>query len=63
MSSCPMIPQLEHHCGSWIVSCKDTGKAVLESFSRDVVSRINQERYRVETAAQYLSRFNRQLSS
>ncbi len=52
------VPELEAHCGSWIVSCRDTGAAVIELFERETAERINQEKYRVETAAQYLGRVN-----
>ena len=50
------IPELEHHCGSWIVVDRLTGKAVLETFERKTGRAINQERYEVLTALQYLSR-------
>ena len=54
-----MIPELEHHCGSWIICDKETGAAVFETFSRRTAERVNQTKYSVETAAQYLARFNR----
>ena len=50
------IPELEHHCGSWIVVDRSTGKAVLETFERKTAKAINQKRYEVLTALQYLSR-------
>lgn len=53
-----MIPELEHHCGSWIVVCRSSGKAVLETFSRDVAAAINQAKYEVLTALQWLARLN-----
>lgn len=56
-----MIPELEIHCGSWIVSSKVTGKAVAEIYSRKLAEKVNQTRYIVETAQQYLARFNREL--
>lgn len=52
------VPDLEPHCGSWLISERDSGTAVLELFERSTVERINQEKYRVETAAQYLGRVN-----
>ncbi len=53
-----MIPELEHHCGSWIVVDRSTGQAVLETFNRQTAEAINQERYEVLTALQYLSGLN-----
>jgi hypothetical protein len=53
-----VVPDLEPHCGSWIISERGTGGAVLELFERATVERINQDKYRVETAAQYLGRVN-----
>lgn len=54
-----MIPELEPYCGSWIIVSRATGKSVLETFNRSTAERVNQERYEVLTAAQYLGRFNR----
>lgn len=52
------IPDLEHHCGSWIIVDRTTGKPVLELFSRNTVEAINQDRYEIVTANQWLSRLN-----
>ena len=52
-------PELEPHCGSWIVTRNDTGAAVLETFSRKVADAVNRDRYTVQTAAQYLAQLNR----
>ena len=49
------IPELEPHCGSWIIVDRRTGKAVLETFERKTAEAVNQERYDVLTALQYLS--------
>ncbi len=54
------IPKLERHCGSWIITCKKTGKAVAELFGESVVAKVNQNNYNVETALQYLCRFNQE---
>lgn len=51
-----MIPELEPHCGSWIVVDRETGRAVLETFERRIAEAINQDRYEVLTALQYLAR-------
>lgn len=56
-----MIPSLEHHSGSWIITCRKTGKAVMETFRRDTARSINQSRYKVETAAEYLARVNQHI--
>ena len=52
------IPNLEPHCGSWIVSDRATGIAVLETFQRSVAEKINQDRYTVKTALQHLVELN-----
>lgn len=57
-----MIPELEPHCGSWVVVSRVTGKPVLETFSRRTAEAINQVAYEVLTAAQWLGRFNRSVA-
>lgn len=54
-----MIPELEHHCGSWVVVDREMGGAVLETFSRSVAEAVNLERYEVMTALEYLAALNR----
>jgi hypothetical protein len=54
----PSVPDLEPHCGSWVVVNRETGRAVCEVFSRVFVESINQDRYLILTAAQWLARFN-----
>lgn len=56
--SLKMIPELEPYCGSWIVTRKATGEVIGEFFDRQVVERFNPETCLIETAAQYLGRFN-----
>ena len=46
---------------SWIVTDRVTGKAVLETYNRKVIDAINQTRYRVEPALEYLCRVNREI--
>jgi hypothetical protein len=60
MQATTVVPELERHCGSWIVSRKSTGEAIAEFFRADrhLVERINTAAYRIETAAQYLGRIN-----
>lgn len=55
-----MIPDLEAICGSWIVVDRRTGKPVIEIYTRDIAEAVNQTRYEVLTALQWLQRFNRQ---
>jgi hypothetical protein len=61
MMDCQTIPDLESYCGSWIVVSRETGKAVLETYSRATAKAINQEKYEVLTALQWLIRFNRSI--
>ena len=54
------IPELERHCGSWIVVRRATGEIVLEIFRqhRKTAEAINQSAYTVFTAAQWLGAYN-----
>lgn len=52
------IPQLEHHCGSWIVLRKETGEVIGEFFNAASLFRFNPEKVIIETANQYLCRLN-----
>ena len=52
------IPELEPHCGSWTVISRETGKPVLETFSRSIAEKINQKAYEVLTTLQWLVRVN-----
>lgn len=54
------IPELEHGCGSWVITNKATGEAVCELYTRAVVEAINQETHTIETAMAYLARRNRE---
>ena len=53
------IPELEHHCGSWIAVSRATGKAVAEIFERRNVERVNLDRYEIQTALQWLVNLNK----
>ena len=55
-------PELERHCGSWIVVSRATGKPVLETFERRTADAINTDKYEVLTALQWLVRFNQEAS-
>jgi len=52
------IPELERHCGSWIIVDRATGESVFETFERATAERVNQDRYEVLTALQWHVRFN-----
>mgnify|MGYP000935815014 CR=1 FL=1 len=52
------IPPLPPHCGSWVVVNRATGESVLETFSRAVAERVNQDAYEVLTAAEWLGSVN-----
>lgn len=56
------LPKLEPHCGSWIAS-DDKGKAVCELFHAADALVMLHAGYTVETAAQYLARFNRSINN
>ena len=45
-------------CNSWVVVDKDTGAAVLETYSQKIADAINRERYSVHTALEYLQNLN-----
>ena len=53
------IPPLERHCGSWVVTVRDTGEVVGEFFDRRNVERFNPAKVVIETAYQYLVRLNK----
>jgi hypothetical protein len=50
------IPELEPHCGSWVVT-SPTGR-VYELFERADVEKVAAAGWKVETAATYLGRIN-----
>jgi len=57
-----MIPELESHCGSWVIIDRKTARPVLETFQRSTAEKVNQSRYEVLTTLQWLTRFNRQVT-
>ncbi len=57
------IPELERHCGSWIIVSKETGMSVCETFQRAFAEAVNQEKYEVLTALQWLTRFNKMVQN
>ncbi len=56
-----IVPPLPRHCGSWVIVNRATGESVLETFSRAVAERVNQDSYEVMTAAEWLGRVNRKV--
>lgn len=58
------IPDLEPQCGSWIIEHVETGKALIEVFSRREVERhvTNcSDQIKVHTALQWLGKVNAQI--
>jgi hypothetical protein len=61
------VPELETSSagnrlsGSWVIVDRETGLPVLETYERRTAEAINQSRYEVLTAYQWLVRFNRQM--
>lgn len=53
-----MIPNLEPGCGSWIIVSRATGQPVYETFHRRIAEAVNQDRFEVLTALQWLGRLN-----
>lgn len=53
-----MTPELEPHCGSWIVR-KKPGAPIYELFNRADVERCDAAGYQIWTAAKWLGEFNR----
>ena len=58
-------PDLEPHCGSWVVVQRTTRDAVREIWSRELADRIAryEPNYEVLTAAQWLEEFHRNIKS
>jgi len=53
------IPELEERCGSWV--CTSPAGEVREFFERANAEKAAASGWRVETAATYLARINREL--
>jgi hypothetical protein len=61
MAHIPHIPELERHCGSWVVTDRQTGKVIGEFYRRRTVELCAEfcpNSLLIETAAQYLGRIN-----
>ena len=57
------VPELEPHCGSWVIVDRSTGEAIHETFQRSVAEKVNEVRFEVLTAHQWLVRFNESLKN
>lgn len=55
------VPELEHLCGSWVVTRVNDGSVVGEFYERSIVTCFNPALCQVETALQYLARINQKL--
>jgi hypothetical protein len=53
------VPDLEHHCNSWIAIRKSDGKVIGEFYNLSSVERFNPEKVLIQTAVQYLSSLNK----
>ncbi len=54
-----MIPELEHHCGSWVATRRETNEVIGEFYVRANVEKFDPKKVLIETAAQYLARINK----
>lgn len=54
----PDIPELDPHCGSWVITRRATEEVIGEFYDRKLVERFNPATCLVETASQYLGRIN-----
>jgi len=57
------IPPLEPNCNSWIVVRNDTGLPAFETWSRDLLERLDPAKTKVYTALQWLQKFNAQVKA
>lgn len=46
-------------CNSWVIVEIATGRAVMETWNREVIEKLNQEKYMAMTTYQYLIEINR----
>lgn len=55
------VPDLEHHCNSWIAVSLKTNEAVYETYDGRFAENVDQTKYRVLTALQWLCEVNETL--
>lgn len=53
------IPQLPHHCNSWVVTRKSDGQVIGEFFNLASVERFNPEKVLIQTTDAYLAALNK----
>ncbi len=49
------IPDLPHHCNSWVVTRKADGEVIGEFFNRNNIERFNPEKVLIQTTDVYLA--------
>lgn len=54
----PRVPPLGPRENSWIITDRETGEAVFETTQQSVAEKVNQDRYEVRTAGDYLGSIN-----
>ena len=55
-------PELDPHCGSWVVSCLVTGESLFETFDKRLADKCSaQNNLKVWTAAQWLADINQRI--
>lgn len=53
------IPNLPHHCNSWVVTRKADDEVIGEFYNRENIERFNPEKVIIETADVYLCGLNK----
>lgn len=51
---------MTHQTPSWVIVSKDTGQAIMETFSKRTADRVNLKRYKVVPIMAYLQSLNEQ---
>lgn len=59
----PDIPELERHCGSWIIIERGTGLVLCETFERAWLDSVDQSLFEILTTAAYLGRLNARIKA
>lgn len=53
-----LVPELPHHCNSWVVVQKGTNISVCEIFNRKIAEKINFKKYEILSTLDYLNKLN-----
>ena len=56
------VPDLPHHCNSWVVVELKTGKAVCETWNREYLQCFDPEKVEIKTTADHLASLNEKMS-